>query len=366
MNYLSRLIIVFFLIVSCNQKEKRIYKSAKTYPYSKKMDKKFRYYLRTNVGDGVSISAISDSLNLIHFLTFKKDSIIWKTKKNSILTSFTDAFKFSESYFLLKPNSRTLGKNHKSTYSIIKSDTSFNEIWRKELDIQNYPSAKSFILKKDSTFIYISNKWQMQKKEGLILREYNLNNKIIKERVLESSNTEILYRPVLIRKIEKEKFVAILDRSRNDSKNHRHSKYEITIFDFNFNIKSTKEVDISQVQKSVLLEKSKRLLIVDGYLNKEPIFHLYDIKGNFLKSFTIPKFNFYDVITDKDDNFFILGKYRNGQKIIIKYNKEGKAINAITIKDNNFPYTHLTSVNGIIYIYGINEKVVFKANKLLS
>ncbi|MCF6349448.1 MAG: hypothetical protein L3J23_00255 [Flavobacteriaceae bacterium] len=329
------------------------------------MDKGYKHYLRSNIGKGVSISSRSDSLNLIHFLNFKNDTVIWKTKKNSISTSFTDVFKISNFYFLLQPNPRTLGKNLKSTYTIIKSDEKFNEIWRKELnDIPVYPNAKSFILKKDSSFIYISNRWERSKKGGLVLREYNLDNKIIKEKIIESNNKKF-YKPISIHRIDQEKFIVISDRSNINKKNKLH-RYEITMFDFNFNIRWKKEINLRHAEKSLLLKKNKRLLIIDGYADEDKTLCLYNIKGDSISSFTIPDFEIHNITIDSNDNFFILGENKKGNKKVIKYDKDANIINDTIIEQNNFTgQVNLIFRNNTIYLYNINEEgTLFRVDKL--
>ena len=162
----------------------------------------------TQIHNDIKQTDSSNSENLISFLTLKKDTLLWKTKKTDGSESFNNLTKIKNRYLRPSTIPRTLGKNLRSTNVIAKYDENFKFLSSKEFDLGTYPSAESFIIANENNLIHISNLFNHGKAEELILRECNLNFEILRE-VKYSTQIKSSFRPIFSQKYDDKHFILI-------------------------------------------------------------------------------------------------------------------------------------------------------------
>lgn len=360
-------IIIFLFITSCN---KTTTAKKSFYPFIKKMDISYNISIDqfenstiiTQTHNDIKQTDSSNSENLISFLTLKKDTLLWKTKKTDGSESFNNLTKIKNRYLRPSTIPRTLGKNLRSTNFIAKYDENFKFLSSKEFDLGTYPSAESFIIANENNLIHISNLFNHGKAEELILRECNLNFEILRE-VKYSTQIKSSFRPIFSQKYDDKHFILIADKS---SYEKRMNNYDISLFDNNLILKWTKQIQLNNITNALFLSKTKTLIITNNINNNETI-NTYDYKGDFLKSITISNFKIDEIIAN-NDSFFVQGKYDNGISKILKLDNKAKILSEEIIDYTNYyeQQKFIVSKDGYFLCYYNSKNGIFKISEIFK
>lgn len=316
------LIIIFLFFYSCKEKNanNEISVEKDFYLYSKKFNGHLSFHSDMDI-----LVENKDSLSNLHFLKFKKDSLVFITKKFTQPPFVKDFFKLKKEFVMLNTMPRTLGKNRKSTDFLTKYDEKFQVSIKKDMDISKYPSGNSFIVGGSDKLFYITDWFSIdliKDSRKLIISEVDELFNITNQKVLKREKDGFKYNPIKCIFIEDIGIVIVSDLSYYNGKN---KKFKIDMLDLDLNTKWSEELAANSIiyfghsksEKKIFLisEKEKTEIEIWNYSGKKSLMD-YNLKKKPLS------------VTSSDNNIFILNNHQE-KSFITKINISEKIIDKI-------------------------------------
>lgn len=346
------LLLSVLSLYSCKEKnDKTLITKKKFYPYTKTLNKLYDYYHFDNNNFNNVLFKKNRKLkdNQIQFYQLLADTIITKSYDYELPFGYMNMIKIDTSFFVLHSDIHTMGK--KKTKDIItKYNNRFQKSNELSLNVEKYPSAKSFIIQNNTDFIYVTNGFKYEQKEKIYLRKYNSQLKLRKEKIFTSEALRKIYAPIFIH-IVNEKILIISDISSYESK---RKVYEILKLDIDFNVLWKKEIGIDRkIEKVVNLKRSNKLAIIHG--NKNENMSFYNYEGELIDTKKNPNQTFIDLRINGNVFYSINEVKKNGNiyRILCKLDTLGNTIKSKSFTSNK---QQIVFYNNNSYVFELQGK----------
>ncbi|WP_435254218.1 hypothetical protein [Tenacibaculum sp. A30] len=212
----------------------------------------------------------------VHFLDIKKDTVVVNTKKIKAPPFIKDFFLLEKNLIVLSSIPRTLGKNLKSTDSLIKYDKNLQVLEKKDMDISKYPAGNGFIIGGSDRLFYITEGFKYKKTPELIISQidtsFNIKNQI---KIKTKEKSAFRYYPLKSVFI---KDIGIVIVSTITYHNREKPIFKIEMFDFDLKKQWSQDIEASSIiDLGYSISKNKIFLISEKQGNK---INIWDFKGN--------------------------------------------------------------------------------------
>ncbi len=357
------LLFIIISLTSCKEDKQEVENLARSfYPYTERLEYDYGYYfLDDNSSNIILKKKIGSDDDKIQFYDLQKDTLI-KRSYNYTYPVFghMNMIKKGTSYFVLFSDTHTMGKKKTQDF-IIKYNVNFEKIEELGLGIEKYPSAKSFLLQHNNDFIYVTNGFEFRQTERIVLRKYDAQLGLIKEKSVSSKISRRNYRPLFARVVNNE-ILIISDRTVYGSKK---KVYEMMKLDLDFKVIWHKQLNITEViDRIVDCSGGNRIAIVCGKyknsINLKDNISFYDYNGEFKGHKEFPNQTFIDLRSNQGYLYAINelvnrdGAYRHFYKLdtignIVDSKKDNRS------GSYHFNKQRIAFSNDRCYVFQINE-----------
>lgn len=340
------LIIIVLLLFSCNKKINKDVVAEEFYPQRIKFKKKS--YLSYDKKNQILFERL-DSLSSVHFLEFKKDTILLNTKEVILPSFIKDVHVFQDGFSFLNTHPRTLGKNKKTTDFITKYDKESKIIIQKDLDVSKYPSGNSLVVDNGKDLFYLTSGFKFREKRKLVVSKIDDSLNLSQIKFFENQSMNSKYNPIECIVIKDIGIAIVSEVSEFQTDN---TIFRIDMLDFDLNIKWSKEFVDEEFLFLGYSQTEKRIYAV----TKGSVF-----KVKFWDSFggkIIPDYNLELNIksaVSNDDSIYLLGE-KSGKTLVENIVFTGNKFKKKTKVLKNTKYDFLTLRDGTLFAIYINNE----------